>query len=161
MKILLSQDIPFKPSKFPINYSWVILITAIIGVLMSIPGQTMGVSVFTDYLIDALKIERIELSNAYLIGTLSSAMLLTRVGKLYDKYGSRLIAMAAALLLAITLVLVSFSAQIANAISLQFFDEPSTLYHFRNHYRLFFSIKIFWTRRLNHGFENDVDEMVC
>ena len=54
MKILLSQDIPFKPSKFPINFSWVILITAIIGVLMSIPRQTMGVSVFTDYLIDAI-----------------------------------------------------------------------------------------------------------
>lgn len=93
---------------------------------MSIPGQTMGISVFTDYLIEALHIERIELSNAYLIGTLASATLLPRVGKLYDTYGSRLIAMAAALLLAITLVLVSFSAQIANTISLQFFNTPST-----------------------------------
>lgn len=126
MKVLLSQDIPFKPSKFPINYSWVILIAGIIGVLMSIPGQTMGVSVFTDYLIDALKIERIELSNAYLIGTLTSAILLPRVGRLYDKYGSRLIAMAAALLLAMTLVLVSFSAQIADAIAMQFFNTSST-----------------------------------
>lgn len=130
MKILLSQDLPFKPSKFPINYSWIILIVGIIGVLMSIPGQTMGVSVFTDYLIDALQIERIELSNAYLIGTLASALLLPKVGKLYDKYGSRLIAVAAALLLAVTLVLVSFSAQIANAISLQFFNGPSTVITF-------------------------------
>jgi len=97
---------------------------------MSIPGQTMGVSVFTDHLINALKIERIDLSNAYLIGTLTSAMLLTRVGKLYDKYGSRLIAMAAALLLAITLVLVSFSAEIADTIALQFFNKPSTVITF-------------------------------
>jgi len=141
MKILLSQDIPFKPSKFPINYSWVILIVGIIGVLMSIPGQTMGVSVFTDYLIDALKIERIELSNAYLIGTLASAMLLPRVGQLYDKYGSRLIAMAAALLLAITLVLVSFSAQIANTISLQFFNEPSTIITFATITGCFFLLR--------------------
>jgi len=141
MKILLSQDIPFKPSKFPINYSWVILIVGILGVLMSIPGQTMGISVFTDYLIDALKIERIELSNAYLIGTLSSAMLLPRVGKLYDEYGSRLIAMGAALLLAITLVLVSFSAQIANAISLQFFNKPSTIITFATITGCFFLLR--------------------
>ncbi|MEL6924535.1 MAG: hypothetical protein AAFO94_10850 [Bacteroidota bacterium] len=56
MKQLLSQNIPFKPSRFPISYGWVILIASIAGVLMSIPGQTMGVSVFTDYLIEALQI---------------------------------------------------------------------------------------------------------
>ena len=126
MKILLSQDLPFKPSKFPINYSWIILIAGIVGVIMSIPGQTMGVSVFTDHLIEALQLKRIELSNAYLIGTLLSATILTRVGKLYDIYGSRIIAMLAALLLAITLVFISFSPQIANYISLQFFGNYST-----------------------------------
>ena len=69
MKPLLSQDLPFKPSKFPVNYGWIILIAGICGVIMSIPGQTMGVSVFTDYLIEALKIERFELSNACLLYT--------------------------------------------------------------------------------------------
>ncbi|MEM6321545.1 MAG: MFS transporter [Bacteroidota bacterium] len=126
MKILLSQDVPFKPYKFPINYGWVILIVGILGVIMSIPGQTMGVSVFTDYLIDALQIERLHLSNAYLIGTLLSATLLTRVGRLYDRYGSRLVAMAAALVLAGTLILISFSSNIARYISTIFSNRSST-----------------------------------
>ena len=128
MKPLLSQDLPFKPSKFPVNYGWIILIAGICGVIMSIPGQTMGVSVFTDYLIEALKIERFELSNAYLIGTLISATLLTRVGKLYDKYGGRVIAMAAALLLSGTLLLLSKSDKIAETIAMQFFGESSSSY---------------------------------
>lgn len=128
MKPLLSQDLPFKPSKFPINYGWVILIAGICGVIMSIPGQTMGVSVFTDYLIDALKIERFELSNAYLIGTLISATLLTRVGKLYDKYGGRVIAMLATLLLSATLLLLSKSDKIAETIALQVSGEASASY---------------------------------
>ena len=128
MKPLLSQDLPFKPSKFPVNYGWIILIAGICGVIMSIPGQTMGVSVFTDYLIEALKIERFELSNAYLIGTLISATLLTRVGKLYDKYGGRVIAMAAALLLSGTLLLLSKSDKIAETIAMQFFGESSSYY---------------------------------
>jgi len=92
------------------------------------PGQTMGVSVFTDYLIDALKIERFELSNAYLIGTLISATLLTRVGKLYDKYGGRVIAMTAALVLSGTLLLLSKSDKIAEAIAQQFLGETSSSY---------------------------------
>ena len=128
MKPLLSQDLPFKPSKFPINYGWVILISGICGVIMSIPGQTMGVSVFTDYLIDALEIERFELSNAYLIGTLISATLLTRVGKLYDKYGGRVIAMTAALVLSGTLLLLSKSDKIAERIAVQFLGESSSSY---------------------------------
>ena len=128
MKPLLSQDLPFKPSKFPINYGWVILIAGICGVIMSIPGQTMGVSVFTDYLIEALKIERFELSNAYLIGTLISATLLTRVGKLYDKYGGRVIAMLATLLLSVTLLLLSKADKIAETIALQVSGEASSSY---------------------------------
>lgn len=141
MKPLLSQDLPFKPSKFPINYGWVILIAGICGVIMSIPGQTMGVSVFTDYLIDGLKIERFELSNAYLIGTLISATLLTRVGKLYDKYGGRVIAMTAALVLSGTLFLLSKSDKIAEGIAMQFLGESSSYAAFGTITVLFFLLR--------------------
>ncbi|MEL6924534.1 MAG: MFS transporter [Bacteroidota bacterium] len=54
-----------------------------------------------------------QLSNAYLIGTLVSATLLTKVGKLYDVYGGRIIAMLAVLLLGSTLILISFSDDLA------------------------------------------------
>ncbi|MEM1122424.1 MAG: MFS transporter [Bacteroidota bacterium] len=141
MKPLLSQDLPFKPSKFPINLSWVILFAAVCGIIMSTPGQTMGVSVFTDYLIEALEIERLELSNAYLIGTLISATLLTRVGKLYDQYGGRVIAMIATALLAVTLFLLSFSDQIVQIISLQLLGEPSAYVAFGTITVLFFLLR--------------------
>ena len=46
---------PFPPSRLPFFYGWVILGAGIIGILMSIPGQTMGVSVFTENLLEDLE----------------------------------------------------------------------------------------------------------
>lgn len=97
---------------------------------MSIPGQTMGVSVFTDFLIEALELNRFELSNAYLIGTLISAMLLTKVGKLYDIYGSRVIAICAAIVMAFTLVLISFADNLSQYIALRILGKPSAYISF-------------------------------
>ena len=68
-------------STFPFFYGYIIIFSGTIGVLMSAPGQTIGISVFTDFLIDALGITRDSLSLAYLIGTMSSSFLLTRAGK--------------------------------------------------------------------------------
>ena len=87
-----------------------------IGVLCSIPGQTVGVSVFTDYLIDSLQLSRDALSTAYLIGTVSSSLFLTYAGKIYDKYGARFTAMLAALVLALTLILFSYSDKLSNSL---------------------------------------------
>ena len=89
-------NIPFAPSSIPVFYGWIILAAGTIGMLMSIPGQTMGVSVFTENLLDDLEINRNNLSLAYLIGTVGSALLITRAGKLYDSYGARIMALIAA-----------------------------------------------------------------
>lgn len=71
---------------------------------MSAPGQTIGVSVFTDPLIQSFNISRVNLSLAYLLGTITSALILTHAGRLYDKYGARLIATLAAFFLGTVLV---------------------------------------------------------
>jgi MFS family permease len=97
-------NIPFAPSRFPIFYGWIILAAGTIGMLMSIPGQTMGVSVFTENLLDDLDINRNNLSLAYLVGTVGSGLLITRAGKLYDKFGSRLMAFIAAGVLGLMLL---------------------------------------------------------
>ena len=70
-----------------------------IGVLMSVPGQTIGVSVFTDFLLEALGLERLQLSLAYLLGTLAGAALLYFAGRLYDRWGARAMAVSAAAIL--------------------------------------------------------------
>lgn len=100
-------NFPFKPGIFPFFYGWVVLIAGIIGVIMSVPGQTVGVSVFTDKLIDALKISRTSLSVAYMLGTGLSALIMTFAGIFYDRMGARLMASVSALFLAGVLVLLS------------------------------------------------------
>jgi len=101
------KNIPFTPSKFPFFYGWIILFAGVVGVLMSIPGQTMGVSVFTDYLLEALHLSRIELSVAYMIGTVMSALFITRAGRLYDRHGARPIAVVVAIMLGVSLLYLS------------------------------------------------------
>ncbi len=107
-------NIPFPPSGFPFFYGWMILIAGTIGILMSIPGQTMGVSVFTENLLDDLPISRNNLSLAYLIGTIGSGLLITRAGKLYDRYGARIMAFIAGGILGLMLLYLTRIDRIAN-----------------------------------------------
>jgi len=95
---------PFPPSRIPFFYGWVILVAGTVGILMSIPGQTMGVSVFTENLLSDLQINRNNLSLAYLLGTLSSGLMITRAGKLYDKHGARVMAFISGVMLGLMLV---------------------------------------------------------
>lgn len=90
-------NIPFDPGKWPFFYGWMILLWATTGIVMSIPGQTIGVSVFTDPLLDTLLITRDELSLAYMLGTIGSSFLLPWAGKIYDRLGVRPIAISAAI----------------------------------------------------------------
>ncbi|MFW5741703.1 MAG: MFS transporter [Spirochaetota bacterium] len=106
---------PFEPARLPFFYGWVVMGIGTLGMVMSAPGQTVGVSVFTDPLIEAHGLSRSLLSLAYLIGTLSSAMILSFAGRLYDRYGARIVASIAASGLALTLVYLSFSVEIADA----------------------------------------------
>lgn len=112
-----NPNFPFAPKKSPLFYGWIAMIAGTVGVICSIPGQTMGVSVFTNYLIDSLQLSRDALSSAYLIGTVASSLFLTYAGKLYDKFGARFTAMIAAFGLTVTLVLFSFSNHLSGSIS--------------------------------------------
>ncbi|NQU85495.1 MAG: MFS transporter [Mariniphaga sp.] len=101
------NNFPFQPSKLPFFYGWVILFAGTIGVLVSAPGQTMGVSVFTDYLIEAIGISRDNLSFAYMAGTIASSFALTWAGKMYDKYGARIVGVVVSIWLGFVLLLFS------------------------------------------------------
>ncbi len=101
-----------------IYYGWVVAVVGSIGVLASIPGQTVGVSVFTDELTAATGLTRLQLSIAYLIGTGSSGFVLPRAGRAIDRYGSRQVAGAAVVGLAITLVGLSLVGPMTTAVGL-------------------------------------------
>ncbi len=81
---------PFSPKKLPFFYGWVVWLFSTLGFLFSIPGQTMGMAVFTDPFIEVLGLSRTELSLAYLFGTVGSSLFLTKAGRWYDRYGGRI-----------------------------------------------------------------------
>jgi OFA family oxalate/formate antiporter-like MFS transporter len=85
-------------------YGWIVAIAGTAGVVMSVPGQTMGVSVYTNHLLQSLPVDRVQLSLAYMLGTLASAVLLPVVGRLLDRFGARRMGAAAATCMALALV---------------------------------------------------------
>jgi len=90
-----------------VYYGWIVLAAGALGMMFSIPGQTVGVSVFTDHLIAALGLTRIQLSSAYMAGTLASALLMTRAGRIFDRLGARCTAAGAVVFLALLLILLT------------------------------------------------------
>ncbi len=85
----MRSDIPFRPAAFPFYYGWVVLVVSTIGLVMSAPGQTIGVAVFTEPLLEATGLSRSAFSNAYLVGTLASGLMLPWAGSVIDRVGVR------------------------------------------------------------------------
>ena len=113
----LYRKLQIRPARCPFFYGWVILACGTLGMLMSIPGQTMGVSVFTDPLLEALGLGRVQLSLAYLVGTVASALLLTHVGRLYDRYGARTVGPVGSAGLGLVLLALTQADHVARALS--------------------------------------------
>lgn len=94
----MSPSPPSAAQKVPKAPSTVALV-AMSGVVLSLsgPGQTAGMSVFIDPLIQDLGVSRSAISTAYLIGTLSGAFALPWIGRAVDRYGVRRVLAAVAL----------------------------------------------------------------
>ena len=97
------------PSTFPFFYGYLIVFLGTLGVWASLPGQTVGVSTFTDPVKNILGLSRDQLSAAYMIGTIGSSLLISAAGRWFDRYGARAMSTTAALVLAISLFIASFS----------------------------------------------------
>ena len=102
-------DIPFAPRRFPFFYGWFLLGFGTMGTIASIPGQTMGVSVFTDYLIEALGLSREGLSMAYMAGTITSSFILPYGGKWIDRLGARVMMVFVTIALGVSLCALGIS----------------------------------------------------
>lgn len=111
------EKLPFNPARWPFFYGWMILFWGIIGFLLSAPGQTTGVSAFTEPLINQLGISRLDLSIAYGIGTFASSFLITPAGKLFDRIGARWMGFGSCLALGAVLLLLSQVDHIADVLT--------------------------------------------
>jgi len=92
---------------------WATLVAAA-GVVsvMTAPGQTAGLSVFTDPLISELDISRTGISASYFFGTIAGAAAQPFVGRALDRYGARSVTVAIGILFAGVLLALSFVGDI-------------------------------------------------
>ena len=104
---LFSSDVPFAPKSVPFFYGWALVVLAALGMVASIPGQTAGVSAFTDYWMRDAGLKRSQLSHAYLVGTIISAMMLPAGGRLVDRIGVRKSGLIAVMTLACSMLFMS------------------------------------------------------
>ena len=124
----MRPDFPFRPAAFPIYYGWVVLAASTVGIVMSAPGQTIGVSVFTESLLEATGLSRTEFSEAYLYGTLVSGLLLPYAGEMIDRIGARRGVILASIGLGVVLAYLSQVDRIARAVAGDTLPAGTTAY---------------------------------
>ncbi|MBF2014930.1 MAG: MFS transporter [Rivularia sp. T60_A2020_040] len=108
----IDETKPVKHSRLiaasPIYYGWVVLMAGTLGMLMTTPGQTVGVSVFLDKIITELGLTRSTVSLLYMFGTLGGSFTLPFIGRFIDRKGPRYAVIAIALLFALACVGMGF-----------------------------------------------------
>ena len=80
--------------------------------MASIPGQTIGVGVYIDFLIQSTSLTRMQISMSYMIGTIMSSLLLPLAGLCYDIHGSRVMIVFAGTGLGIAMLMLSQSSNL-------------------------------------------------
>ena len=127
MKIssLFKPNFPFIPSRFPVFYGWVIVFFTTLGIISSIPGQTVGVGVHTDFLIQSSHLSRMQISMAYMAGTILSSLLLPLAGRYYDLLGARIMIVFAGIGLGISLLLFSEASTLIELLHSIFPELPT------------------------------------
>ncbi len=115
---LWSPDFPISPRTWPFFYGWMVVAVATLGIVFSIPGQTMGFSVFTDILIEQLGLSRVQLSTAYCVGTVMSGLTLPYLGRVFDRFGARKLIVGSAIATGLVLFYLSVTHRL-----LDFLDQ--------------------------------------
>ncbi len=73
----------------PVYYGWIVVLAASVGMAMTIPGQTVGVSLFIDGIMAELSLSRSAVSAAYTFATILGALSLSYIGRWIDRVGPR------------------------------------------------------------------------
>jgi MFS family permease len=98
---------PAGAARRPLYYGWVNVLVASLAMVGTLPGRTQGLGLITEPLIADLNIGRVEFAQINLWATLLGALFGLGVGRLLDRWGSRVILTAVVVLLGVTVLLMS------------------------------------------------------
>src|SRR5678815_808146 len=91
---------PIRPARLPFYYGWVNLFVASLAMVGTLPGRTQGLGLITEPLLRDLQIDRVLFARVNLWATLIGALFCLGIGRLVDRFGSRLVLTAVTLALA-------------------------------------------------------------
>ena len=95
------------PIAVPFYYGWVNLFVAALAMVGTLPGRTQGLGLITEPLLADLHIDRVVFARINLWATLIGALFCLGVGKLIDRFGSRVVLTVVTLALASVVLLMS------------------------------------------------------
>ena len=101
------------PIAFPFYYGWVNLIVAALAMVGTLPGRTQGLGLITEPLLRDLQIDRVVFARINLWATLIGALFCLGVGKLIDRFGSRVVLTIVTVALATVVLLMSGARSVA------------------------------------------------
>ncbi len=91
----------------PFYYGWVNVFVAALAMVGTLPGRTQGLGLITEPLLADLQINRVAFAQINLWATLIGALFCLGVGRLIDRYGSRIVLTIVTVALATVVLLMS------------------------------------------------------
>ena len=91
---------PVTPLALPFYYGWVHVFIAALAMVGTLPGRTQGLGLITEPLLRDLQLDRVAFARINLWATLIGALFSLGVGRLIDRFGSRVVLTVVTVLLA-------------------------------------------------------------
>lgn len=102
-----------QPVALPFYYGWVNLFVASLAMVGTLPGRTQGLGLITEPLLTDLQLDRILFAKINFWATLIGALFCLGVGRLIDRFGSRIILTLVTLALAVVVLFMSAARGVA------------------------------------------------
>jgi len=87
----VATEIRQPPVALPFYYGWVHVFIAALAMVGTLPGRTQGLGLITEPLLRDLQIDRVHFARINLWATLIGALFSIGVGRLIDRFGSRIV----------------------------------------------------------------------
>jgi MFS family permease len=86
-----SARLPLGLARLPFYYGWVNLTVAALAMVATLPGRTQGLGLITESLLKDLQLDRVQYAQINLWATLIGSLFCIGVGRLVDRFGSRMV----------------------------------------------------------------------